>query len=112
MAGSVPRSHAAPGPHAYASTRLPGSGWLAEAAGLAESAGLAGSTRIVPGPSGVRDVRHTAPVASNWKVGSPAPLPWGDSVSTTWTANAARHSRTRPPSADVADHDRGSLRGL
>ena len=55
-------------------------------------------TRIVAGPSGVSDVRHTAPASSIRNVGSLRPRPCTESVRRTSTWNGACHSRASPAS--------------
>src|SRR6266566_6986018 len=60
--GTWPRSHSAPGPQAMATATT------APAAGPAT-----GTTRRVPGPSGVRHVRQMTPPGLTWKAGSPRP---------------------------------------
>ena len=59
-------------------------------------------TRIVAGPSGVSEVRHTAPASSMRKVGSLRPRPWTDSVTRTSRRKGACHSRTRAGSGLAA----------
>src|SRR5579872_4569243 len=97
-AGRVSSSQAAPGPQAWPTTAVPGSA-------------LREVTRSVPGPSGVRQVRHTAPAASVRKVGSPPPWRYGDRVSRTSTVKGARHSRRSSASDGVGAAGAGGACG-
>ena len=67
--------------------------------------GVLGSTRIVPGPSGVSDVRQIAPASSTRYVGSPLPRPCTPSVTRTSTANGASQSSSTIGSPIRSTHE-------
>jgi hypothetical protein len=78
---------------------------VAAEVGALQVAGALGSTRIVPGPWGVSDVRQIAPASSTRYVGSPLPRPCTPSVTRTSIAKGARQSSSSTGSAIRSTHE-------